>query len=739
MIDNSPQDTSVAASVLFRFAVVILFFVMAIRLFQLQILQGEEYRAEADINRLRAVEIPAPRGIIYDRNGTVLVRNRPTFQISIVPEDIPFDDLLTPDVDEEAAEIETFLIALGADQDQRQEVAIRIAEIMLRRLGRTDFIEAVEDVGITLNTFPILNPEYQLDQTGFDPLLADRTKDCTSPVDPWCQVPDVSAALPLPVLVSLLQKAVAIGRLGSSAEPIIVMDFVDRIQAFEISEESYRLRGVRVDQVPVREYIYSEQLSHVLGFMGPIPATFVDLYRERGYNNLNERVGLSGLEFAYQDVLRGRPGLQNVVVDILGREQGITGDEEPLEPGQSLILTLDLPLQQRMHELLGAMLEEKDAPWGVTITMNPQTGGILGMVSLPSFDNNIFAESIAEEYLELEQDERKPLINYAIGGLYPPGSVFKIVTASGALQEGIVSSQDVIRDDGPIYLPNRFFPDDPEQAQEFVSWNHKLGINHGPLNIVQALALSNDIYFYLIGGGFPPPNEFEGLGDSRLASWASHFNYGDVTGIDLPGEVAGLVPDDQWKRQTRAESWTTGDSYNVAIGQGDVLVTPLQVLVATAAIANGGTVYRPQLVNQIVDAEGGVVAELEPVVVRELALAPQVVDVVRQGMWSAVNSEFGTSVDGYIDGLQIGAKTGTAEFCEWDPEELDCRYRDEDDNLPTHAWYVAFAPYDNPEIINVTFIYRGGEGSDAALPVTTEILRTYFTEIAPSVSLTPSE
>ena len=262
-----------------------------------------------------------------------------------------------------------------------------------------------------------------------------------------------------------------------------------------------------------------------------------------------------------------------------------------------------------------------------------------------------------------------------------------------------------------------------------MSWNHKLGIVHGAINVVQALALSNDIFFYWIGGGYPQA-DFEGLGQRRLAEWAELFGYGKATGIDLPGEVEAIVPDDQWKRQLYAESWTTGDSYNMAIGQGYVLSTPLQVLVSTAAVANGGTIYQPQIVHQVVDSDGGLQRDFEPHALRQLPVDEGVMELVQEGMWSAVNTDYGTSVTARVPGVTVAGKTGTAEFCEYIPEEEDCR-RDDEDNLPTHAWFVGYAPYENPEIAIVTFVYDGGEGSEAAIPVTQKAMETYFREISP--------
>ncbi|RLT34142.1 MAG: hypothetical protein DWI57_16985, partial [Chloroflexi bacterium] len=345
-------------------------------------------------------------------------------------------------------------------------------------------------------------------------------------------------------------------------------------------------------------------------------------------------------------------------------------------------------------------------------------------VSLPAFDNNIFSEGIGPDYLALEADENKPLINYAIGGLYPPGSTFKMVSATAALAEGVIEPTSVIVDGGPIYLRNRFFPNDFSQAQKFVSWNHKLGIVHGSMTVVEALGLSNDIFFYIIGGGFPDSQV--GLGNEKLAKWMGLFGYGETTGIDLPGEVTSFLPDDQWKRITQAESWTTGDSYNMAIGQGYVLSTPLQVLVEAAAVANGGYVMKPQMVQEMIDAEGGLQWSYTPQVVRELPISKSLLSYVQQGMWAVVNAPYGTAPNSRVEGVTVAGKTGTAEFCQWDAAIEDCAFRDKDDNLPFHAWYVGYAPYEAPEIAVVAFVYNGGEGSAVAAPVVQEVLDFYF-------------
>ena len=634
-----------------------------------------------------------------------------------MPDDLPLDDLDT-EIDEEAVEIDRVLRTLRADTDP--EIAVRIAELMVRRLGRADFIDAVQRSGSEVNTFLVqAPPKITVAEDGTE--IREEGE--------LVNFPDTTIPLPIEALVALVQESVLLGRQGSSSERIRILNLVDRLHAFEIVETGFQSPSLRVTEVPVREYIFGDLVSHILGFLGPIPAASEDDYRQAGYTNPNERVGLNGLEYSYQEELRGIPGSQNIEVDILGREIRAVGTVLEPVPGSNLQLHIDLRLQRVMFDEMSAMMEERDAPWGVSIAMNPMTGAVLGLVSLPSYDNNVFAESINENYLALQDDERRPLINYAIGGLYPPGSTFKLVTAAAALEEAVVTPRSLIVDAGPIYLPNRFFPNDPTQAQEFVSWNHDLGIVHGPLNIVQALALSNDIFFYWIGGGFPP-DDFIGLGQQKLSSYAELFGYGSPTGIDLPGEVGVIVPDDQWKRQIYAESWTTGDSYNMSIGQGYVLSTPLQVLVSTTAVANGGTVYQPQIVYQIVDSKNGLQRDFAPRVVRELPLSPGVIDQVQEGMWMAVNSDFGTATGARVDGITVAGKTGTAEFCEYIPEIDDCR-RDDEDNLPTHAWFSAYAPYEAPEIAIVTFVYDGGEGSEAAVPVAQKVLETYFAEISP--------
>ncbi len=386
------------------------------------------------------------------------------------------------------------------------------------------------------------------------------------------------------------------------------------------------------------------------------------------------------------------------------------------------MLTIDDELQRVMEAALRKGIENAKSRAGVAIAMNPKTGEILGMVSLPSFDNNLFAAGIStEDYLRLSVDKSRPLVNHAIGGQYPPGSIFKVIPAATALQEGVVDTQRQFICPGTMYLPNRYFPDDPDMAQPFYCWNRE---GHGPISLLGALAFSCDIYFYQLAGGY---GDFEGIGLETLAKYAGEFGLGALTGIDLPGESKGLIPTARWKRLTYHESWVTGDMYNMGIGQGFVLTTPLQMLGATAAIANGGTLYRPQVVREVSDSMGSIVRPFEPEIIRQLPISPENLAIVRQGMRLAVTVGTATEID--LPQVAVAGKTGSAEF----PGPRDYKGA-----LPTHAWFTTFAPYEDPQIALIVFIEGGGEGSLVAVPVAKEILNYVFTAPPEGVESVPT-
>jgi penicillin-binding protein 2 len=519
-----------------------------------------------------------------------------------------------------------------------------------------------------------------------------------------------------------LRDLVEQGSLYAPYRPILLKRDVPRETAFVIEEEHLDLPGVLIEVDSYREYLTGPLTAHLIGYMGPVPSWATDQYsRDDGYDP-GDSVGLNGLEHTYEDELRGNKGTKTIEVDVAGREVRTVGRAVLPQAGSNLVLTLDLDLQRYTEEKLRDAMAQVRSPSAVAIVTRVDTGEVLTMVSLPTFDNNLFAMGIStKEFTRLNADPAHPLLNHAIAGLYPPGSTFKLVPASAALEEGIVDRWTQLTcpaDSGLLWLPNKYYPDNPVLAQPFYCWTHGWNYGHGRVSFLSAVAESCDIYFYLVSGGLL--DRYEGLGLERLGSYAEAFGYGSPTGIDLPAESAGLVPNAKWKRINYGERWTTGDTYNMAIGQGSVLATPLHVVNATAAVANGGTLYQPQLVYKLRDPEGNTVRDFEPKIIRELPVAKDNLALVREGMREAVLR--GTAQWLQVGDLAVAAKTGTAEFCEKYPDCLD-----EDGTIKTaHAWFTCYAPYEDPEIAIVVFVYGGGEGAVTAMPVAAEILRYYF-------------
>ncbi len=633
----------------FRTVVLVVFAIFALRLWQLQVVRGEYYRRAADQMRFRLVTSDAPRGVIYDRNGELLVRNIPSFTVTIVPAYLP------------------------DDADEEWAVFTRLSELL----------------DMPVSNALASTPRGLVEGDGF-----------TAPAPGIKEIVD------------------AVRYLAPYA-PVVIKTGVDRETAMIIEEEHMDLPGVLVEMSASREYLTAELTSHILGYVGYIPAGEEDFYREQGYDLERDRVGLSGVERSFESELHGQRGRRYIEVDVAGREVRTVGEPEPPVPGHNLILTLDMDLQRYVDQALRKQMEAVDSESAVTIVMKVKTGEILAMVSLPSYDNNLFARGISvEDYKRLNEDPNHPLLNHAISGVYPPGSTFKLVPAAAALEEGIINRWTKLHCDGIMWLPNERFPDDPKLAQPFYCWIHEFHQGHGDLSIVAAIAVSCDIFFYQVGGGY---YSFQGLGLDRLVEYAHAFGYGELTGIDLAGESPGLVPDAKWKRLNWSETWTTGDTYNMTIGQGFILATPLQVLNATAAVANGGTLYRPQIVYRVVDTDGGVVRDFQPDIIRQLPISEENLEIVRQGMEGAV--EWGTAQWADLWEVPVAGKTGTAEYCDKYPDCLDEKGR-----IKTlHAWFTAYAPADDPEIALVTFVYGGGQGAESAVPVAADILRYYFT------------
>lgn len=631
---------------LLRALIVSAFLLVILQLGNIQIVNGEYYRRAADQNRFRLVSTDALRGVIYDRAGKILARNVPAFQVSIVPADFPLAE--------------------------RERVYERLSALL-----QVPIDTVIENVATDV--------------------LASLPSDLGRVVTPPKRKPG-------------LRELVARGQ-RDPFTPILVKDNVPREIAFYIEEHRLDFPGVVVGMKAVREYTEGPLFAHLLGYTGPIPREELATYRAQGYA-ANDVIGLTGLEATFESELRGTKGRRYIQVDVTGREIAVLGSEAPT-PGNNLILTVDYELQKSVHAILHKGLRDARAKQGVAIALDPRNGNVLALVTIPSYDNNLFAGGISTDALNaLIQDPLRPLVNHAITGQYPPGSVFKMVPASAALQERVIDVNTRIDAGHPgiVWVPHKYYPDDPTLAQPFYDW-YKPGF--GPITVRDGIAWSSDVFFYKVGGG-EPPNFDTGLGETRLAAYARMFGFGERTGIDLPGEAKGLVPDPNWKRKTIGDIWTIGDTYNMSIGQGYVLATPLQIANMTAAVANGGTLYKPQLVRDIRDTQGRIVRTIEPQVIRQVRVDAAHLAIVREGMREAVTR--GTATKANLADVSVAAKTGTAEF--YGPKV--------NGHLPTHAWFTAFAPYENPEIAVTVFVYGGGEGSQVAAPIATDILRAYF-------------
>ena len=401
---------------------------------------------------------------------------------------------------------------------------------------------------------------------------------------------------------------------------------------------------------------------------------------------MNDRIGQMGVESIYESVLRGNPGRKDVEVDAAGREVQ-TVNEVAAKPGAGLILSIDMDLQRKTTELVQQGMG--DSLNACAIVVDVHTGDVLAMVSLPSYDDNVFANITPEQYKALNDDPAHPMVNHCISDTYPPGSTFKQITGTGALQEGVANPGTTITSYGSISVQNEY---DPSITYIFKDWSAL-----GTLNFYQGVAQSSDVYFYYLAGGYyhNGVQEFHGMGADALARYTHEYGLGAPTGIDLPGEAAGVVPDPDWKEREIGEVWTIGDTYNFAIGQGYVAATPIQMVGVTTAVANGGDVMVPRVVREVVDATGKTILPIAPKVARHLPISDENLGIFREGMKEAVS--WGTANSASVPGVAVAGKTGTAEF---GPDLGGGTYE-------SHAWFTGFAPADNPEVAVVVFLQQG--------------------------------
>lgn len=479
----------------------------------------------------------------------------------------------------------------------------------------------------------------------------------------------------------LWQKA----HIRGTAAPITLIDDIplDQGPAMTVAIEPWPM--VQLLTTPERTYPLANtgltSLSHVLGYVGRV--TDEDLAKNAGFTN-QDLVGKSGLELQYDDLLRGKNGSRDMEVDALGRARQLIYDQPPVT-GERMQLTIDVDLQRVTEQALRQSMTAARTTGGAAIAVDPRSGDVLTMVSLPSFDANAFTHGIDNKtYAAVVNDLSHPLFNRAVQGQYPAGSTIKPIYAAAALAEGLITEQTKIISTGGIAVGKFFFPD----------WKNG---GHGVTDVRKAIAESVNTFFYTIAGGY---QQQVGLGIERMATYLARFGLGAPTGIDLPGEVAGLIPTPDWKEKIKKEIWYIGDTYHVAIGQGDLLVTPLQAAMYTVAIANGGTLYQPQLVLAHQETlPGGVSRDRKPIVRASAIVSAESLRVVREGMRQTVTSGSARALEKIV--VPVAGKTGTAQV----------------NGKRNIAWFVGFAPYENPQIAVAVMLENAGEGSTFAVPV----------------------
>jgi penicillin-binding protein 2 len=458
--------------------------------------------------------------------------------------------------------------------------------------------------------------------------------------------------------------------------------------------ETHRLEwpGVSLELGPLRTYPYGRLAAHLLGYVGEVSQG--ELAARSGYR-MGDLIGKFGAEKAFEPVLRGLPGGQQIEVDALGRKLRVLS-RVPETQGNSIVLTLDRRLQQFSEQLL-------EGREGAIAVLDPRTGGILALASNPAFDPNVFAGGIGSaEWKRLTTDKAKPLNNRAIQGQYPPGSTFKIVTAAAALETGVITPFTRIFCPGHYHFANR----------DYRCW--KKG-GHGSVDLHDAIVKSCDVYFYQVG---------QRLGIDTIAEYARRFGLGSPTGVPLDHEKGGLVPSSEWKRERFKEPWYAGETLSVAIGQGYMLATPLQMANVIATVANGGTRYQPHFIDRVESPNAESLQETEPTVAGQAGLRPTTLLQLRDALRDVVNSPFGTGKKAKLPTIEVGGKTGTSQVFKMGRQVKTLGMAK---HLRDHAWFVAFAPVEAPEIAIAVLIEHAGTGGGAtAAPVARDVADFYF-------------
>ena len=609
----SGVDSSVAARMLPVAGLIVLAFaVFFIRLFQLQVIQGEDLGNRARRNSVHTVRLEAPRGDIVDRFGRELATTRPAFGVQLMPAELRRRDLtfaaLASLLDEDAGALSE---RVGTPQGRRRFQPVRLAKDL--------------------------------------------------PYDARTRV----------------------------------------------ESHLYALPGVFTDMRPRRFYVGGELAAHVLGYIGEIQSAQLETRTFADYRS-GEVVGQAGIERRFESNLRGRAGGRNVVVDVAGRIVEVL-DEVEATSGRAVMLTLDRDLQQAAEGAFRPDVLGGTPKRGALVALDPRNGDVLAMVSRPAFDPNGFAGGLdAAAWKQLTDNEARPLQNRALSGQYPPASTYKTIVAAAALEEGVVDPQERVFCPGTFKLGRRTYR----------CW--KRG-GHGAVNLHEALVRSCDVYFYQLGLK---------VGIDRLAFFANGFNLGRRTGIGLGHESSGLIPTRAWKERRFGEVWMKGETVSASIGQGFDLVTPLQLAVAYAAIANGGKLFKPRILLGLEDPDGGFAPGAEPQQLGTVPVSPRHLATLTRALEGVVYETGGTGARVRVPGVRVVGKTGTAQVVRLkvteglEDDEIPLKYRD-------HGWFAAFAPADAPEIVVVALAEHGGHGGSAAGPIAQAVLSRYFEKQKP--------
>jgi len=573
-----------------------------VRIWHLQILQGSKYRYQSENNRIRLEDISAPRGIVFDKDGTPLVENRPAYHLLLVREDVQ-------------------------DLDQTVNELARLCE-------KTP--EELKSVLKGNRSVPAFVPIR---------LLADLDRDCLA-----------------------------------------------RIEAQRI-----RLPGVIIQLEPKREYKWNGMAAHLIGYLSEITEGELNTEAFKEYYP-GEDVGKFGIERSFEKYLHGKRGGRQVEVDAVGRRMRLLDEVLPV-PGRNLWLTLDIEVQKAAEECLQGKV-------GAIVALDPRSGAVLAMASNPTFDQEKFIRGLSrDEWRTLSQDPNHPLLNRAAGAAYPPGSTYKAIVALAALHEGIVDQDSSVYCPGFLHFGNR----------NYRCWRRG---GHGTVRMYDAIVRSCDVYFYQAGLR---------LGVDRIAKVAKWFGLGEKTGIGLYAEHPGLVPTAAWKKHATGIPWQRGENLSIAIGQGFDLATPLQMASAYAAIANGGKLWQPYTVRRIEGNSLEEVDEIKPKLRREIPIAPDYFYAVRNGLLGVVEDGRGTAHGVRDPSFKMAGKTGTAQvvrLAEGVNRKLlgeTQKYEQQD-----HAWFVGYAPADDPQIVVAALVEHGGHGSSVAAPMVQKVISSYL-------------